>query len=258
MAPNLYHTDMIDRNNKRSGARQEQPGALLFGVDKVTHDIRVAQLHDGRLLMELVRAVVLMRDGAQAALDFAVREQTLIFREPSGSHGEIDLDGDNALGLFYSPASTRDPARHNGRSYFTPLTHNIPKPLRYPMERLAISFKQGTDDTPWITTAVWSERGQLVTPGSWDSFLEHGGWIIERLFMEAKPALRGYQRRYSLSDAHLAFVESLHARKLARPKEWLLLSQEDVEALVSSGHSGLQASSDALVALHIHQPYRPS
>lgn len=258
MAPNLYHTDMIDRNNKRSGARQEEPGALLFGVDKVTHNMRVAQLHDGRLLMELVRAVVLMRDGAQAALDFVVREQTLIIRETTGAHGEIDLDGDNALGLFYSPASTRDPARHNGRSYFTPLTHNIPKPLRYPMERLAISFKQGSDNTPWITTAVWSERGQLVTPGNWDSFLEHGGWIIERLFMEAKPALRGYQRRYALSDTHLALVESLHARKLARPKEWLLMSQDDVDALFSSGHPGLQASSDALVALHIHQPYRPS
>jgi hypothetical protein len=250
---------MMDRSSRRDRNKADagKSGTLLFGVDKQIHNITVQQLSDGALLLDLVRAVVLMRDGHGRGLPLR-RTGSMLTLSEQDNHLEIDIDGAYLAGLIHDARSPRSPLQNNGRSYFVPLTTQLPADHQRTIERLATIFRHGSDETPWITTALWSENGQLTTPGNWDSFLEHGGWMIERLLIDIKPALRGYQRAHALSDTHVALIESVYARKHARTNDWLLLTQDDFNALVSSGHAGFQASNDLLLAHRIHQPYRPS
>jgi hypothetical protein len=241
-----------DRNFKR-----EEPDAILFGTTAHTHDISVQQLRDGLFLVDVLRAILAAKGGVTPDLGFQTQASVLAVRTNT-ERAHVNMRYNDIVGLFYSASSSRSPQNNNGRSYYNALTTPIPEARRADLALIGEVFRQHGDTTPWITTALWSENGQLVTPGSWTSFMEHGGWMIERLLMEHRSALRGYQRVYGLTDTQVGLAASIYGRRMARPRDWLLLTEEDFQALIADGHAGLQSSTHLLLNQRIHQPYRLS
>ncbi len=247
---------MMDPINENA-LKREEPENLLFGLTAQRHEVTVLHLRNGLLLLDIVRAIMAAKGGETPALGYATQGSMLVYRTNS-EHVHINLRKPEIVGLFYSGSSSRSPLNNNGRSYFSSITSPVPESLQPELQLIAATFKRSKESQPWITTALWSEDGQLVTPGSWDSFLEHGGWAIERLLMDHKPALRGYQRVYGLSDAHAELAAVLFERKIERQRDWVLLSEAEFAVLISDGHAGLATTTEILLNNRIHQPYRVS
>lgn len=239
--------------------------SLLFSLRKQSHDATVADLKRGLRLLDIARALgaaphaeppptqYRWRAGADA------RGPVFAFDNQQGAHLELDMAGDEIIGLAYGLDSARGPTHNGGRSYFLALTQDVPEALRERLSTLAAAFCPAGAETPWVTAALWSESGQICTPDTWDAFLHHGGWILEPLLMDPPAALRGYQRVFGLKDAQTQFAMALHARREAlAPGEWLLLSRADYEQIVATGHAGLKHCNDILREQKIHQPYSPS
>jgi hypothetical protein len=253
----LYHILMMDRSNKREH-RADDGESLLFGLETQRHPDAATRLREGVLLMDLVRAIMSVRGTSKPPLPFAWRGQTLTHLSDAGDMATLDFSGSDALILARAAASNRNPSLNNGRSYFTSLTNAVPKILRPTMELHAVAFKHETDKVPWITAVLWSENGVICTPGSLESFLEHAGVAVERLFLEHRVALRGYQRSHGLSDEGATLAASIFERKRVQPNDWLLLTENDYAQLIAQGSTGLSAANEILLANRIHQPYRPS
>jgi hypothetical protein len=246
---------MMDTSSNEKSFKREDPDTLLFGIAAQTQALTVTDLQQGLLLVDILRAVVSVRGGETPNFGYNTQLNMLTYRTNS-EHVHIDMRSQEIVGLVYSASSTRSPLQTNGRSYYTALTTPIPESLRERLALISAVFKPQQEAVPWITTALWSEQGQLTTPGSWDSFLEHGGWSLERLFMDHRSALRGYQRVYGLTDRQAALAASIFERKSARPRDWLLLTEEDFRDLIADGHAGLMSSTNLFLNNRIHQPYR--
>jgi hypothetical protein len=230
----------------------------MISIDKRQHPDGAKRLREGVLLMELVRAVHAVRHAAPPAFNLQWSGGLLEHVGENGDKALLDFSGSDVIGLAYAVNSSRNPAINNGRDYFQALTSGMPAPLKPALERLAISFKQTEARLPWITAAIWSEDGVLTTPGTLESFCEHAGPAIERLLIDHKAALRGYQRNLGLSAAHTALIDSIFERKRVKTGDWLLLTEADFATLTAEGHAGLQQANDIFIANHIHQPYRPN
>jgi hypothetical protein len=246
---------MMESSPSEKAFKREDPDTLLFGLAAQTQPITVENLRNGLLLVDILRAVVAARGGETPDFGYATQLNMLTYRTNT-EHVHLDMREQEVIGLIYSANSSRSPLNTNGRSYFTALTTPIPEPLHERLNLISAIFKQKPDAAPWITTALWSEHGQLTTPGSWDSFLEHGGWTLERLLMDHRSALRGYQRVYGLTERQTALAASIFERKAARPRDWVLLTEADFAELIADGHAGLTASTNLFLNNRIHQPYR--
>lgn len=251
----LYHTHMMESSPSEKSFKREDPDTLLFGLAAQTQPLTVDDLRAGLLLIDILRAVVAVRGGEAPDFGYSTQLNMLTCRT-SSEHLHVDMRGPEIIGLIYSANSSRSPLNTNGRSYYAALTTPIPESLHERLALISAVFKQKNDSIPWITTALWSEQGQLTTAGSWDSFLEHGGWTLERLLMDHRSALRGYQRVYGLTDRQTALAASIFERRIARPRDWVLLTEADFQELIADGHAGLAASTNLFLSNRIHQPYR--
>jgi hypothetical protein len=230
----------------------------MISIDKRQHPNGANQLREGVLLMDLVRAVHAVRHATPPEFNLRWNDALLEHQGENGDKALLDFSGSDVIGLAYAVNSPRNPAINAGRDYFQALTSGIPASLNPALERLAISFKQTEARLPWVTAAIWSENGVLTTPGSLESFCEHAGAAVERLLIDYKAALRGYQRNLGLSATHAALIESIFERKRAKTGDWLLLTEEDFASLIAEGHAGLQLTNEIFIANRIHQPYRPN
>ena len=230
---------------------------LLLGLEKTTHVLTIAEMHRGALLLDLVRCVLMTRDGHATGLPLHHQGRLFVQNEP-GRELALDLEDTAVAAVLHDAQSVRSPARHAGHSFFAALTATAPRARMRTIERIAVGLRPLGAAAPWITTVLWSEGKHLCTPGSWSDFLANGGWMIEPLFMDPRSALRGYQRTHALSDAHMQLITSLLQRRLETTNEWLLLEREDYDALLSSGQHGFITANDLLLKLKIHNPYRPS
>lgn len=246
---------MMESSPSEKAFKREDPDTLLFGLAAQTQSMTVDDLRNGLLLVDILRAVVAARGGETPDFGYNTQLSMLSYRTTS-EHVHLDMREREIIGLIYSANSSRSPLNTNGRSYFAALTTPIPESLRERLNLVSAVFKQKQDTVPWITTALWSEHGQLTTPGSWDSFLEHGGWTLERLLMDHRSALRGYQRVYGLTERQTALAASIFERKTARPRDWVLLTEADFADLIADGHAGLATSTNLFLNYRIHQPYR--
>ena len=230
--------------------------ASIDGIEKVVHDMTVAQLMRGAMLHDLLRCVLLARGTADAS--GLRRDGANLVQQDAGRELVLALTEAHATAVFHDETSPRSPGASGGAFHFGALTKEVPPARLRTLERLAVALRPAGAPAPWVTAVLWSENGKLCTPGTWSNFLAHGGWMIEPLLMDPRSALRGYQRTHRLRDAHIDLLGKLLERRSAAAEEWLVLERAEFDLLLGSGRNGFAQINDILLHFKIHTPYRPS
>jgi len=231
--------------------------ASLYGIEKRTHTFTVMQMQRGLLLHDLLRCALL----AQGSTDSIgmQRDGSLLVQQRDGRHLALEITERYAVALVHDAASARSPLNNGGRSAYSLLVREVPRARMRTIERLAVGLHPPAASEPWATAVLWSEADLLCTPGSWSSFLAHGGWMIEPLLMEPRSALRGYQRAHHLRDGLVTALTSLFERRTqAQPEQWIVLERSEFDILLYAGRRNFTAANEILLNLKIHAPYRAS
>lgn len=96
--------------------------------------------------------------------------------------------------------------------------------------------------TPVITTAIWEDINKIVTPDTLKDMMDNGGFILERQVMDMDSAIKAWVDYYEMTEAQIALLKSIFARKLVNPRAVLYLSNEEIEMIGSDDQEGLGES----------------
>lgn len=162
-----------------------------------------------------------------------------------GDLGTITFADGRVVGVFFAHESERSPWNPDRPPYDLDwYFRGMPADLRALAEQDAVPYM--TDPSApggllRITAAVWSEGGLLEAAEPWPNLFWHGLVIIETELRSPERALSRLQSDYNLTALQMHLLQTLYARKVAKPTEAFTLTSEERTLLVIERPSKMPA-----------------
>jgi hypothetical protein len=102
---------------------------------------------------------------------------------------------------------------------------------------------------PIITTALWGQDADLIAADPWESFLEHGGHLIEYELLDPEAAIAAWAAYYELDSPAEDVLQALYSRRLGGTDLPVLISVDEWSILIRHGMSGIEASRELFAAV---------
>ena len=225
-----------------------------------TFPYSLRQLWEGAILGSIAHAVAVSRFPV-VANEQSWHGEVYNVQDSGGSRGTICFECDDdgfpvrCAGAVFSLASDRralvdgipvDPSRYlsEAGSKCVSLAHES---LRYLLD----DFNGRT--LPWVTGGFWAESNECRSQDTWDSFLSHGGHLLELQFKNYDQAMHDWISAFSLSSSEVDMIHNLYGKKLKCPYGFEMLTREQM-AVIEGNKVGIAECRESLIELRIEFP----
>src|SRR6478609_884435 len=95
---------------------------------------------------------------------------------------------------------------------------------------------------PVITTAFWCIQEEVYSQDPFHVMIEHGGFLLNKETMEIESAIDELQEYHDLSEKQVYLLKSLFTRKISKPLETIVLTEEEVLMIEAEDEEALSES----------------
>ena len=203
------------------------------------------QFRQGAYLWTIAHAIWIARNPL-LAYEVSWDGDVFLLNNSMGARGAIRF-GEPFVAVFSDVKSRRNPYRTQHDYTWQSCFKRAPDvvfdvafsdPLQYMLDDY-----EG-EATPIITTAIWSDNGQLASDDEWNEVVRHGGWLMKPYLASFGSALKQIAENYEFS-AELPLLTRLYKRRIAQKAD-ILVSENDLAAMFSHGDAGKAESEDLL------------
>jgi hypothetical protein len=212
---------------------------------------RTSVLWRGIILRSIVNAIMVAED-ADYARFLSWDGKDYVLNNLDGTYGAITFDGDYVVGVFFDAHSKNNPYLLNEKYEINRFFQGMPAPLHSLAKNQTLRYNRQTyqgKTVSLITAAFWNDGEYLTAAFPWEDVFLNGAHIIGiELLDDTEAALKEWQDAYQCSSEQLAFARSLFERRMSKPSTSIVLSESEVEWLVTVSENS-EAFTDCLRAL---------
>ncbi|WP_242066264.1 hypothetical protein [Brevibacillus laterosporus] len=96
--------------------------------------------------------------------------------------------------------------------------------------------------SPSITTAFWGDNDTITSIDNFVRFIQNGGYLLERQFMEHESAIESWRDYYEMTTEQVELLKSIYARKVNNPDVNITLTKREIEMIGAESPEGLSES----------------
>ncbi|AEV67536.1 hypothetical protein [Acetivibrio clariflavus] len=208
------------------------------------------QLWKGCILASIAHAIMvahypeLSNEHSWDGMNYSVQDS-------SGTRGTITFHPQYCIGAFRNEHSSRILGdATNYIKYFQSASDEIVKlaeaeTLQYLLDKVDEKI------LPVITTAFWGYENKLFTIDSFEDMWQNGGFLLERQISDFNSAVNGWIEYYDMSDVQVSLLKSIYVRKIANPKDKIILSKDEIDMIESREPEGLKESKISFEEINI-------
>jgi hypothetical protein len=197
-------------------------------------DWKIDQVWEGSILASIAHAIMVAHypnfsnEHSWDGVNYSVQDS-------AGARGTITFQNKCCVAAFRSETSGRI-----NKKGFMEFFQNTPQELIDLAENEALQYLLDDVDgevIPVITTAFWGKGNELFSEDSFDELLENGGHLLKTQAMDSDSAINVWKGYYDMSQAQVALLSAIYARKIANPEKVILISREELNMIGVDGVS---------------------
>lgn len=172
----------------------------------------------------------------------------------SGAYGTITFAESGVVGVFFDVHSSRSPFHSTDVYELDTLLDGMPATLSDLAHDEALQYvlqEYKNTTVPIITAAFWTDQQYLMAAEPWPQVLANGAYLVSIQLMSEKEAITAWRNEYDFTPLQVRLVRSIFTRKVAEPKEKVVLTKHDFDILTSVGITGLNESCELLAQISV-------
>jgi len=162
-------------------------------------------------------------------------------QDSQGGRGTITFNQHYCVAAFRDDNSSRIGKHKNALEYLKEAPEEIQKlaeseALQYLLDDIDGSI------IPVITTAFWCIEEEVYSQDPFHVMFKHGGFLLNKETMEIEAAIDELQEYHDMSEKQVYLLKSLFKRKISKPEEVIVLTQEEILMIEAEDEESLSES----------------